>query len=416
MRSGVWSQALACAGFLWSGSVAFAQSDPAAPAAGPVSLLDVSFDIVGAGGTSSAAEPDLRALQAGGHDPKNRGFTLQGAELTLAGVVDPYLRGDASIALQIDEHGESVVELEEAYLTSLDLPAGLQIKAGQFLADFGRLNATHPHAWSFVDQPVVSSRLLGPEGFRNPGVQLAWLTPLPFFTELAFEVHDAQGEAAPSFRGEPGASVAGRTLIDRGVRGFGDLAYLARLRTSFDVGDALSLVFGGSGLWGPNATARDTESAIYGADLYVKWKPLENDHGWPYVAWQSEGMYRRYVAAEVTSAGTRVDARRTLGDYGAYTQLLWGFARPWDVGARYDYARGEKLAFDGAGVSYDSETDPARDLRQRITGVVTFYPSEFSKLRLQYAYDRAQFLPRSDAHSVYLQAEILFGVHGAHRF
>ncbi|MEO8184957.1 MAG: hypothetical protein ABI895_39630, partial [Deltaproteobacteria bacterium] len=68
---------------------------PAASAAAPpaaLRLIDLALDLLGAGGTSTATEPELRSLEGGGHDPKNRGFTVQNVELTLAGVVDPYLR------------------------------------------------------------------------------------------------------------------------------------------------------------------------------------------------------------------------------------------------------------------------------------------------------------------------------------
>src|SRR5262245_2641403 len=60
-------------------------------------LIDVALDLLAVGGTSSAFEPELRQLEGGGHDPKNRGFTLQNVELTLSGIVDPYVRGDANI-------------------------------------------------------------------------------------------------------------------------------------------------------------------------------------------------------------------------------------------------------------------------------------------------------------------------------
>ncbi|HEX2676728.1 MAG TPA: hypothetical protein VHM19_08815 [Polyangiales bacterium] len=393
---------------------------PAAPeksTSGPtLALIDLAFDLLGAAGGSSASESNQRSLQAGGHDPNNRGFTIQNAELTLSGVVDPYLRGDVNIVLQIDPQGESTIELEEAYLTTLDLPGNLQIKAGQFFGAFGRMNATHPHAWDFVDAPVVSTRLLGGDGFRNPGLQLSWLTPLPFFTELLASVHNAQGETATSFRYSPGEVVAGRTLIDRPVRNFDDLAYLLRLRTSFDLGDEITLVPGLSALFGPNASASDTFTQIYGADLYVKWKPLANDHGWPFLAWQSEALYRRYQAAEVDDGKTVLERQRTLGDWGLYSQLVWGFARPWAAGVRYDYARGGHDAFSGPTLAYASASDPQRDQRQRYSAALTYYPSEFSKLRLQYSFDHAQFLRDHDAHSVYLQGEILFGAHGAHKF
>lgn len=392
-------------------------TEPAQPAkSATLALLELSFDVLAAGGGSTVPEGEQRALEGGAHDPKNRGFTIQNVELTFAGVVDPYFRADANVVLQIDPFGESTVELEEAYLTTLDLPLNLQVKAGQFFGAFGRLNATHPHSWDFVDAPVVNTRLLGPDGFRNPGAQLSWLTPLPFFTELIASVQNAQGETATSFRGTPDATLAGRTLIDRDVRNLRDLAYLLRLRTSFDLGDEVTLVPGASALFGPNATGRDTSTQIYGADLYLKWKPLQNDHGWPFVAWQTEAMLRRYEAAAVIDDGHAVAARTTLADWGVYSQLVYAFARPWAAGVRYDYAHGQPDDFGRGESAYVTTRDPERDLRQRVSGVLTFYPSEFSKIRAQYNFDHAQFLANHVAHSVYVQAEVLIGAHGAHKF
>src|SRR5262249_2317146 len=130
------------------------------------------------------------------------------------------------------------------YLTTLELPYNLQLKAGQFFNAFGRLNPTHPHTWDFVDQPVINSRVLGPDGLRAPGAQLSWLTPLPFFAELTGSIQNSQGETAASFRGDPGDVVAGRTLEERPVRTLGDLLYLVRLKTSFDLTDEVTIVPG----------------------------------------------------------------------------------------------------------------------------------------------------------------------------
>jgi hypothetical protein len=398
-----------------------ANTAPAPPARSsgpsPLRLLDLSFDLLGAGGLSSASENEMRELEAGGHDPKNKGFTVQNVELTFAGVVDPYLRGDANIVLQIDATGETVIELEEAYLTSLDLPFNLQLEAGQFFTGFGRINPTHPHTWDFVDQPVINSRLFGPDGLRSQGIQLSWLAPLPFFAELLLSAQNAHGETAVSFRNAPDEIVAGHTLIERDVHDIGDLLYLARLRSSFDPAEDLSIVGGLSALFGPNASGTDTHTRIYGADLYLKWKPLDNDQGWPFVAWQTEAMLRRYQAAEVIGAdGGAVASPATLDDAGLYSQLLWGFARPWVAGVRYDRAVGEDSAFTTPDGPYASSGDPLRDSRQRYSGVLSYYPSEFSKLRVQYNYDRAEFLNERDAHSAFVQFEILFGAHGAHKF
>jgi hypothetical protein len=150
--------------------------------------------------------------------------------------------------------------------------------------------------------------------------------------------------------------------------------------------------------------------------LYAKWRPLAANQGWPFIAWQTEVLYRRYQAGEVLGESGALAPPTTLEDAGLYTQLLWGFARPWVTGVRFDRALGESEAFASAEGGYDSRTDALRDSRQRYSAVLSYYPSEFSKLRLQYNFDRAQFLSAGEAHSLFFQFEILFGAHGAHQF
>jgi hypothetical protein len=270
---------------------------------------------------------------------------------------------------------------------------------------------------------VITTRVLGSDGVRSPGVQISWLTPLPFFAELTGSVQNSHGETAASFRFETDEVVAGRTLVTRSVQSLADLLYCLHLKTSFDPGEELTLVPGLSALFGPNASGQSTQTQIFGADLYIKWKPLINDQGWPFVSWQTELMERRYDAAAVHDAGgVEISRERTLLDWGVYSQIVWGFARPWTMGFRFDYAQGQHEAYDdGAGLSYDSTDDAQRDQRARGSVNVTFYPSEFSKLRLQYNYDRSEFLSHAfsdprDAHSVFVQCEIMFGAHAAHKF
>src|SRR5258705_12281212 len=70
--------------------------------------INLSFDALVAAGTSTAN--DIEKLQLGGHDPKQRGFTVQNLETVFDGKVDPYFRGQANIAFQIDRHGETTLE------------------------------------------------------------------------------------------------------------------------------------------------------------------------------------------------------------------------------------------------------------------------------------------------------------------
>ena len=60
--------------------------------------------------------------------------------------------------------------------------------------------------------------------------------------------------------------------------------------------------------------------------------------------------------------------------------------------------------------------DPLRADRLRLSPLLLFHPTEFSRLRLQYNYDDSDALRGGDAHTVWVGAEILYGTHGAHKY
>src|SRR2546422_1843944 len=205
--------------------------------------LNLSFDGLFAVGTSTAN--DIDKLETGGHDPKQRGFTVENIETTFEGKVDPYFRGQAALVHQIDPRGESFVELEEAYAESLSLPANLQLRGGQFFTEFGRQNQSHPHTWDFVDQPLVMGRFLGDDGLRSAGARLSWLTPTPFYSELYLTVQNSQGPTVHSFRNEnEGEPFFGRPSKQGWVKGLGDMLFVPRYAASFNLSDSQTIVAG----------------------------------------------------------------------------------------------------------------------------------------------------------------------------
>jgi len=389
-------------------TAAWSPAQPLTVARAGSAYMNMSFDAVMAAGGSTQSDPS-HFLQLGDHDPSKNGFSLRNAEVALDGAVDPYFKGFANIVLKLDNNNETSIELEEAYLMSTALPANLQVKAGQFFANFGRINSQHPHQWAFVDQPIVIGRAFGPDGLRSIGAQGSWLLPVPFFTELTLGVMDGQGGTSHSFRnpGEPDVlgtdRFHGRMTTDRTLRGPGDLLFVPRLSSSFDLTDEQTLVLGASAAFGPNDTGAGARTQIYGADAYWKWKPADADAGFPFVSWQTEFLYERYEAGADTGALLPAE---TLRDWGGYSQILWGFKPRWVVGVRGEYANGNNGAYDA--------NDVFRGERERFSPVLTFYPSEFSKIRLQYNYDHGALF--GDAHSVWLQLEFLLGAHGAHKF
>jgi hypothetical protein len=391
-------------------SVPWTASQPITIARAGSAYMNISFDALIDAGWSTAADPSAQ-LQLGDHDPQKRGFSLRNAEIALDGAVDPYFKGFANIVLKLDNNNETDIELEETYVQSTSLPGNLQLKAGQFFAAFGRNNPQHPHQWAFVDAPIISTRAFGPDGLRNIGAQVSWLAPTPFYTELFLGVFDGQGGTAHSFRnvGESDDSgtnrFAGRATFDRNLRGPQDMLFTPRVVSSFEISDTQTLTGGFSGAFGANDTGPHSRTEIYGADVYWKWKPSNAMEGFPFVSWQTEAMYRRFGAGADDFAPTPLRSQN-LRDWGAYSQVLWGFKPRWVTGIRGDYASGNSDAFDSQ--------DSFRGERYRVSPVLTFFPSEFSKIRLQYNYDHGEYF--GVEHSVWLQMEFLLGSHGAHKY
>jgi len=385
-------------------SSTWSPSDPLTIARAGPAYMNVS--VVGTMALGWSTTPDVEAINGAHHDPSQRGFTLQGAELALDGAVDPYFKGLVTIPLVIEPGGETIVELEEAWLQTTSLPWNLQVKAGQMFANFGRHNLQHAHQWSFVDQSIVITRLLGADGLRNPGGQVSWLAPTPFYTEISLGVFNSDGETAAGFRSEESGDIHGGVPAETRLRGPQDLLYVPRIAASFDLSETQTLLLGVSGAFGPNNSGTQADTQIYGADLYWKWRPTNADKGFPFVAWQTEALLRRYDAAgrETADDPPQTLPGETLSDWGIYSQILWGFRRGWVAGLRGEWLSGDTGAF-----ASDLRVD-----RTRIAPNLTWYPTEFSKLRWQYNYDHIQ--GTGDEHSIWMQLEFLLGAHAAHKF
>jgi hypothetical protein len=163
---------------------------------------------------------------------------------------------------------------------------------------------------------------------------------------------------------------------------------------------------GASAATGPNNSGPDGRTRIYGADVYWKWKSANAFQGFPFVSLQSEALLRRYGADSRTpfeGTGAPLPAE-TLHDRGAYMQVLWGIQPRVVTGLRAEHASGDPASF---------ESELRMD-RYRLSPNLTWYPSEFSKLRLQYNYDHRDGL--GSDHSIWLQFEFIMGAHASHRF
>ncbi len=343
-------------------------------------------------------------LPAGGEaGPPRRSFSLADSELVLSANVDPYLRGEFVLAAGPDD----TVAVENAYLQTLALPRGLGLKAGRFYSGIGYVNAQHAHAWDFVDAPLAQTAFLGGQ-YAQDGVQLKWLAPASTFLELGFEAGRGQ-----SFPGD-----------ERGKNGFGSWALSARLGD--DVGVSHSWLAGLAFLHtrprdrrfqAEDAGGQVVENAFAGrSDLWLasfvwKWAP-EGNALYRNFKFQTE-YYRRREAGTLTTdlAGSpRADLFRSRQS-GWYAQGVYQFMPRWRVGLRYDrLASGTLEAYGNTGMLPQLAAHDPR----RLTAMVDYSPSEYSRLRLQLARDQSR---RGEPDSQLLLQYILsLGAHGAHSF
>ena len=366
--------------------------------------LNLSFVGLTDAGWSTAS--DVASLQRGDHDPHVRGFSIPNAELALDGTVDPYFKAFANIVYKLDSKGETGVELEEMYFLTTSLPANLQVKGGQFFTEFGRQNPQHPHSWAFADQPLVLNRMFGPEGLRSQGVRVSWLVPTSWYTEAMITLANSAGGTTASFRSDESSEIHGGVAIERAVNGPGDLLLAPRIATSFELTGTQTVLVGLSAAFGPNNSGPNARSEVYGADLYWKWKSATAHQGFPFVSFQSEVLFRRYgAAARVAAADSSVQLpAETLRDRGMYAQFLWGIKPLVVLGLRGEFANGDPAAF----------ASDVRGERYRLSPNLTWYPTEFSKVRLQYNYGHRTGIGID--HSVWMQFEFLLGAHAAHKF
>ncbi len=320
---------------------------------------------------------------------QKKGFNISEGELFLFAPVDPYFNLYANMPFT-----EDGVELEEAYFVTTGLPEGIQLKGGKFKSNISRLNAQHPHAWDFVDTPLAYWAFMGNEGIIEKGVQLTYLPSLPFYTQAGIEV----------LQGENGV------MFNQNATG-GPHAFSGFVKSSFDVSDNASILFGPYVIGGQTRTAtiaNDTffkgNSTLYGFEAVYKWKPSTHRS----LLLQGEYLLRNQ-AGVADDASLGATSRLTRSQDGMYIQGLYQIDR-WRLGARFDRLNLFTDSYRIAGIEQKFGSNP-----WRATGALEFNPSEFSRLRLQYNYDRSGRDGRTN-NEVFLQLILGIGAHGAHAF
>jgi len=328
--------------------------------------------------------------------PGDRGLGINESELNFAANVDNKFYASSTMSLP----PTGGLNVEEAYVQTLDLPAGLTIKGGRFFSGIGYINQFHPHHDDFIDRSLASRVFLN-STFAGDGLQARWLAPTDTYLELGGEL--LRGDRYPG----GGAALRGTGAWDAFVHVGGDVGFsnswLAGLswlgtksvaRSSFDSNGATTGLFDGSG-------------RLFIGDLVWKWAPEGNpvDRN---VKFQTEIFQGRELGAFTNAAG--LAGTYSSNRWGGYAEAVYQFTHGWDIGIRHSLVFSSNA---GSAVTPGGVLDSAGLHPHRTSLVLGYSNSEFSRFRVQLSRDKSQ--PKAD-NQLALQYIMLIGAHGAHQF
>ena len=328
--------------------------------------------------------------------PIAEGLSIGETEINISANIDDKFTAWLTTPIVLEE-GEAKIEIEEAWIETMALPAGLSVRLGRFYSGIGYLNARHLHAWDFADQPLPYQAFLGDQ-YLDDGVQIRWIAPTDVYVELGAEVlNGSRYPAAGSDRSGFGtysvfANVGGDVGTDSSwLAGLSYLDASAIDRASGPEDDAL--LFSG-------------DSSLATAQFVWKWAPNGNWKQKNFVL-QTEYLWRN-EDGEYTLPGGSALAYDT-DQQGWYVQAVYQPRPRWRVGGRVD-----GLTSGNPGPLFDGTLLAAPDSDpMRYSLMADWSNSEFSRLRLQYTRDEAGI---QNDNQWGLQYIFSIGAHGGHSF
>lgn len=338
-----------------------------------------------------------RALALGQRD---QGLGLGHSDFNLKGPLGRHFEAQATAAAHTLDR-ELEVELEEAWVQSRTLPAGLQVRAGRFASQLGYLNEQHPHSDDFVQRPLLHRAFLGGH-WNDDGLRINWTAPTDLYLRLGAEVFRGRRlvEDAASAR-RPGAVVLSTRLggdIGRSQSWQAGLSLLHNRREAAveheeeEEGHDAEHEEGHTHAHGAAFSGR----RMWLADVAWKWAPEGNNR-----QQQVRVAYEHAVVTRLNRFATGSERHQA-----GYLSAVWRFAPGWETGVRADVLRVRP-----------PHEDHFDDGSLRETALMLAYkPTHAQTLRLQLTrqHDRGGF--PAATHAVQLQYILNLGAHAAHSF
>ena len=320
-------------------------------------------------------------------------------ELNAAASVDPFAKGYVVANASADAAtGEATLGIEEAALQTTSLPWNLELKAGRFFGEFGRLGYIHDHELPFVNRPLVLAQYIGGES-RTDGLQLNWLVPVPHYVSLTVGLGDQfGGDVVPN---NPGTS-----------RHFKEVNYFGRLSTYFDLTPDWNVETGISGLINPStedrggalvqpdgvSTLTEKKRRLAGFDMKVSWVPLRNNQFQSFT-WGTEVLVsdNRYLSDPDGTPANGDEFLQSVRSTGLYSYLMYKWHRQWSAAFTYDWLQNA--------LNHSDHT-------YALSPIITWAVSHWNQLRLEYTYTHHNAVSGlSSDNAVYVQWAWIIGSH-----
>jgi hypothetical protein len=308
------------------------------------------------------------------------GLGFDEAEISLLSVVDPYWTFVSNIVFLPDH----TVDPEEVWVRSTNIPS-VQLKLGKIRGFFGKHGLLHTHAFPFIQAPIIMENSIGEEGFKDAGIEAAWLTPLPWYAELTGGVYQAIG-------------IDDDHPLDFGSTRHDNVPFLGHFKNLFDVNDATTLEAGASALQGRGIDGNI--HGAYGADLTVRNVPARNSNrrGW-------------ILQSEYIQKSSRIDGDYIREQDGGYASFQYRVSQVWWMGIRGEQAR---QSFTDFVVDDTGAPIPAKVNRGSVN--IAWTPSEFSFIRLEYSHAKSDVGIHPTDDRLLLQLSYTIGYHPAHAY
>ncbi|MFN4115995.1 MAG: hypothetical protein ACK4F7_05770 [Inhella sp.] len=337
-----------------------------------------------------------RPLAAGLRD---QGLQLGHSDLTASGPLGPWLRGHVG-AVFATHDGKLESGIEEAFVETTALPAGLQLRAGRFASQIGYLNQQHLHADDFSERPLLYRSFFGGH-WNDDGLRLNLTLPTSFYWMVGAEGFRGKQlvEEIANAERKPGALTLVTKLgadINRSHSwqlGLSTIHNRREAAVQDDHDHDHDEHAGHSHAHGASFSGRKT----WMVDATWKWAPNGNN--------RDQQVRVTFEAARITDLNRYADSQ-DKHEANAIS-AVWRFKPSWEVGVRSDWLR----------VSQPHGDHFHKGLLREQSVMLAWKPSHMQMLRLQYSRQHdAVELENPSKRSVYLQYVIAFGAHGAHSF